>query len=60
MVSRATDGLSNKFIGQVEPIFKNLPKPLKCPAFLLNGLILLTDIPYWSVFIGFPILLAIY
>ena len=37
--------LSNKFIGQVESIFKNLSKPLKWRSFLLNDLILLTDIP---------------
>jgi len=37
--------LSNKFIGQVESIFKNLPKPLKWQSFLMNDIILLTDIP---------------
>jgi len=37
--------LSNKFIGQVESIFSNLPKPLKWQSFLMNDLILLTDIP---------------
>jgi len=37
--------LSNKFIGQVESIFDNLPKPLKWQFFLMNNLILLTDIP---------------
>jgi hypothetical protein len=30
---------------QVEPIFKNLPKPLRWRSFRNNDLILLTDIP---------------
>ncbi len=37
--------LSNKYVGQVESIFKNLPKPLKWQSFLMHDLILLTDIP---------------
>jgi hypothetical protein len=37
--------LSNKFIGQAESIFNNLPKPLKWQSFLMNDLILFTDIP---------------
>jgi ParB family chromosome partitioning protein len=36
--------LSNKFIGQVEEIFKNLPKPLEWLSFLNNDLPLLMDI----------------
>ncbi len=45
MVSTEADDLFYKFIEQVESIFKNLPKPLKWLSFLLNDLILLTDIP---------------
>ena len=45
VVSEAEKNLSNKFIGQVETIFKNLPKPLKWQSFLMNDLSLLTDIP---------------
>ena len=45
VVLTAEKDLSNKFIGQVESIFKNLPKPLKWQSFLMNDLILLTDIP---------------
>jgi hypothetical protein len=45
VVLDAEKDLSNKFIGQVELIFKNLPKPLKWQSFLMNDLILLTDIP---------------
>jgi len=45
VVLDAEKDLSNKFIGQVELIFKNLPKPLKWQPFLMNDLILLTDIP---------------
>jgi hypothetical protein len=37
--------LSNKYVGQVESIFKNLPKPLKWQSFLMHDLNLLTDIP---------------
>ena len=37
--------LSHKFMGQVESILKNLPKPLEWRSFLNNDLILLTDIP---------------
>ncbi len=39
-----TRRLSNKFIGQVENIFKNLPKPLEWLSFLNNDLPLLMDI----------------
>jgi hypothetical protein len=45
VVLEAENDLSNKFIGQVELIFKNLPKPLKWQSFLMNDLVLLTDIP---------------
>ncbi|WP_457553358.1 hypothetical protein, partial [Desulfobacula sp.] len=45
VVSGAEKDLSNKFIGQVESIFNNLPKSLKWQSFLMNDLILLTDIP---------------
>ena len=45
VVLEADKDLSNKFIGQVESIFKTLPKPLKWQSFLMNDLILLTDIP---------------
>jgi ParB/Sulfiredoxin domain len=45
LVSKEADDLFYKFIEQVESIFKNLPKPLKWLSFLLNDLILLTDIP---------------
>jgi len=45
MISKEADDLFYKFIEQVELIFKNLPKPLKWLSFLLNDLILLTDIP---------------
>jgi hypothetical protein len=34
---------SNKFIGRVEKIFKNQPKPLEWLSFLNNGLPLLID-----------------
>ncbi|MBT6751893.1 MAG: ParB/RepB/Spo0J family partition protein [Desulfobacula sp.] len=44
-VSNEAEALLNKFIQQVEAIFKNLPKPLKWQSFLMNDLILLTDIP---------------
>ena len=37
--------LFHKFMGQVESIFKNLPKPLKWQFFLLHDLVLLTGIP---------------
>ena len=37
-------GLSNKYVGQVELTFSNLPKSLKCKSFGMQGLILLTDI----------------
>ena len=45
MVSKEAEALFNKFVQQVESIFKNLPKPLKWQSFLMNDLILLTDIP---------------
>jgi hypothetical protein len=45
VVSEIEKDLSNKFIGQVVSIFNNLPKPLKWQSFLINDLILLTDIP---------------
>jgi len=45
LVSKEADVLLNKFIQQVESIFKNLPKPLEWRSFLNNDLILLTDIP---------------
>ena len=44
-VSKEAEVLLNKFVQQVESIFKNLPKPLKWQSFLMHGLILLTDIP---------------
>jgi hypothetical protein len=37
--------LSYKYVGQVESIFQNLPKPLEWRSFLAHDLILLTDIP---------------
>jgi hypothetical protein len=37
--------LSYKYVGQVESIFQNRPKPLVCGSFFAIGLILLTDIP---------------
>ena len=45
MVSKEAELLFNKFVKQVEMVFKNLPKPLKWQSFLNNNLILLTDIP---------------
>jgi hypothetical protein len=45
LVSKAEKDLSHKFMGQVESIFKNLPKPLIWRSFLTNNLVLLTDIP---------------
>ncbi len=45
VVLEADKGLSNKYVGQVESIFKNLPKPLQWQSFLMHDLILLTDIP---------------
>ena len=44
IVSEEAEVLLNKFIQQVESIFENLPKPLKWQSFLMNDLILLTDI----------------
>jgi len=45
VVLDAEKDLSHKYVGQVESIFKNLPKPLKWRSFLTHDLILLTDIP---------------
>jgi hypothetical protein len=45
MVSKEAEVMLNKFIQQVESIFNHLPKPLKWQSFLMNDLILLTDIP---------------
>ncbi|MBU1698010.1 MAG: hypothetical protein KKD21_13385 [Proteobacteria bacterium] len=45
LVSKEAEVLLNKFVQQVEIVFKNLPKPLKWQSFLMNDLILLTDIP---------------
>jgi len=45
VVLEADKGLSNKYVGQVKSIFKNLPKSLKWLSFLLNDLILLIDNP---------------
>ncbi|MBT6339011.1 MAG: hypothetical protein HOJ48_06910 [Desulfobacula sp.] len=45
VVLEGDKSLSNKYVGQVESIFKNLPKPLKWQSFLIHDLILLTDIP---------------
>ncbi len=45
VVSELEKDLSHKFMGQVESIFKNLPKPLEWRSFQNNDLILLTDIP---------------
>ncbi|MBC8439848.1 MAG: hypothetical protein H8D87_09185 [Deltaproteobacteria bacterium] len=44
VVLESENDLSNKYVGQVESIFKNLPKPLKWQSFLMHDLILLTDI----------------
>jgi len=41
--SRQSKVLSHKFMGQVEKIFKNLPKPLEWRSFYNNGLPLLID-----------------
>jgi hypothetical protein len=46
VVLESNKDLSNKYVGQVELIFKNLPKPWKWQSFLLHDLILLTDIPF--------------
>ncbi len=43
-VSDHSKTLSNKFIGQVEKIFKNLPKPMEWLSFLNNDLPILMDI----------------
>ena len=45
VVLETENDLSNKYVGQLESIFKNLPKPLKWQSFLLHDLVLLTDIP---------------
>jgi len=44
LVLEVDKDLSHKYVGQVEFIFKNLPKPLKWRSFLMHDLILLTDI----------------
>jgi hypothetical protein len=41
---QAKKQLSHKFMGQLESIFKNLPKPLEWRSFLNNDLSLLLDI----------------
>ena len=46
LASKDSGALFNKFVKQVESIFKNLPKPLKLRSFLMNNLIFLTDIPF--------------
>ncbi|GAF99255.1 unnamed protein product, partial [marine sediment metagenome] len=43
-VSKQSKSLSHKFMGQLEKIFKNLPKPLEWRSFLNNDLPLLMDI----------------
>ncbi|MBT3386420.1 MAG: ParB/RepB/Spo0J family partition protein [Desulfobacula sp.] len=45
VVSEQEKDLSYKYVGQVESIFQNLPKPLKWRSFLAHDLVLLTDIP---------------
>ena len=45
VVLESDNDLSHKFMGQVESIFKNLPKPLEWQSFLMNDLNILTDIP---------------
>ena len=45
VVLDAEKELSYKYVGQVESIFSNLPNSLKWQPFLMNNLILLTDIP---------------
>jgi hypothetical protein len=45
LISKEAQVLLNKFIQQVVSIFNNLLKPLKLQSFLMNDLILLTDIP---------------
>jgi len=45
VVLEAENDLSNKYVGQIESISKNLPKPLKWQSFLMYDLILFTDIP---------------
>jgi len=45
LVLEVDKDLSHKYVGQVESIFKNLPKSLKWQSFLMHDLILLTDIP---------------
>jgi len=44
VVSTSDKGLSHKYVGQVESIFKKLPKPLEWRSFLVHDLVLLTDI----------------
>ncbi len=43
-VSKENEALLNKFIQQVEKIFKTLPKPLEWRAFYINDLPILMDI----------------
>ena len=45
VVLESEEDLSYKYVGQVESIFQNLPKPLEWRSFLAHDLILLTDIP---------------
>jgi len=45
VILKSEKDLSYKYVGQVESIFQNLPKPLELRSFLNNGLIFLTDIP---------------
>ncbi len=45
VVLDADKNLSHNFMGQVDSIFNKLPKQLKWQSFLMNDLILLTDIP---------------
>ena len=45
MVFKEAEDLFHKFMEQVDLIFQNRHKPLKLLFFLLNDLILLTDIP---------------
>ena len=46
LISNEAEALLNKFIQQVESVFKNIPKQLKWQSFLMNDLILLIDIPF--------------
>ena len=42
-VSKQSKSLSHKFMGQVEKIFKNLPKPLEWRSFYNNDLLIVID-----------------